>query len=37
MVNFLAFIHLNNRLGLTKFNFLSESETMAWAEAYDKL
>ena len=36
MVNFLVFIHLSNRLGLSKavrFNFLSESETMAWAEA----
>ena len=35
VVNVLAFIHLNYRLGLSKavrFNFLSESETMAWAE-----
>ena len=40
VVNVLAFIHLNYVLGLSKavsFNFPSETETMTWTEAYDKL
>ena len=40
VVNFLAFIHLNYILGLSKvvsFNFASESETMDWTEAWHDL